>query len=159
MGGLIVYAFGQKLFPDVDIRWIDPVAAIAVALLIIKAAYGLTLESARDLMDASLPEEEEQWIREYLTGMSKTICSFHNLRTRKAGSNRFVDIHIAVDAEMNVESSHAISEEITERIMERFPGSSVQVHVEPCNHTCSENCVKGCLMGEEYRDSKYSGND
>ncbi|MHB1458296.1 MAG: cation diffusion facilitator family transporter [Armatimonadota bacterium] len=155
MGGLAIYLIGSKIFPGADIRWIDPVAAIAVALLIIKAAYGLTVESARDLMDVSLPVEEEQWIREYMTGKAGIISGFHHLRTRKAGSNRFVDVHITVDANMSVEESHAICEEITERITEHFPGSSVHVHVEPCNFTCTDNCISGCLMGEEYRDLKY----
>ena len=37
------------------ILWIDPVAAIIVALLIFKTAWDLTAESVRDLLDASLP--------------------------------------------------------------------------------------------------------
>ena len=154
MSGLVIYIVGQKLFPGADIRWIDPVAAICVALLIIKTAYDLTVESARDLMDASLPLKEELWIREYMAGKAETICGFHHLRTRKAGSNRFVDVHITVDADMSVEESHTICEDIAERIKEHFYGSSVHVHVEPCNYTCTDNCISGCLMGEEYRAMK-----
>lgn len=158
MGGLAIYVIGQKLFPGADIRWIDPAAAICVALLIIKAAYDLTVESARDLMDVSLPIEEEQWIRDYMASKAGIISGFHHLRTRKAGSDRFFDVHITVDANMSVEESHDICEEITEHITEHFPGISVHVHVEPCNFTCTDNCISGCFMGEEYREMKFRNN-
>ena len=45
MVGLGLMAVGQRLLPGVDLHWIDPVAAIVVALLICKAAWGLTRES------------------------------------------------------------------------------------------------------------------
>jgi cation diffusion facilitator family transporter len=155
MAGLAIYMIARNIFPNADIRWIDPVAAIAVALLIIKAAYDLTVESARDLMDVSLPIEEEKWIRDYMEGKAGVICGFHHLRTRKAGSNRFIDVHITVNANMSVEESHAICEDITEHLTIHFPECSVHVHVEPCNYTCTDNCISGCLMGKEYRDNKY----
>ncbi|MHB1000137.1 MAG: cation diffusion facilitator family transporter [Armatimonadota bacterium] len=154
MVGLAIYWSVGKFFPSLDIRWIDPTAAIVVALLIIKAAYDLTKESARDLMDASLPPEEEEWIRDYISRQANTVCGFHHLRTRKAGSNRFVDVHITVDADMSVEDAHTCIEKISDDIKAHFAGCSIHVHVEPCNNTCTDNCISGCLMGKEYRDAK-----
>ncbi len=60
MAGLAVIWIGEMLLPGTDLHWIDPLVAIGVAMLIIKAAYRLTLESARDLMDESLPDDEEE---------------------------------------------------------------------------------------------------
>jgi cation diffusion facilitator family transporter len=90
MAGLGIIWLGSFLFPGANLDWVDPVAAIFVALLIIKAAYKLTLESARDLVDVSLPLEEEDEISRIIASFTPTIRGFHRLRTRKSGQYRFL---------------------------------------------------------------------
>jgi cation diffusion facilitator family transporter len=146
MVSLILIWFGETVFKGIQFDWLDPVAAIAVALLIIKAAYHLTIESARDLMDVRLPEDEEYWIHELIRSHGKDVHGFHNLRTRKAGNFRFVEFHMKVDPEMTVEDSHRITEQIADAIEKRFPGTSVTIHTEPCDGVCEEKCIEGCLL-------------
>jgi cation diffusion facilitator family transporter len=152
MLGLAVIWVGQHFF-HVDLHWVDPVAAIAVALLIIHAAWELTRQSARDLLDTSIPIEEEQWIRDYLCQLYPTIRGFHHLRTRKAGNARFVEYHLVVEAQMTVEASHRIAETTSDTIEARFPNSHVIVHIEPCNGSCRLHCQRGCLLNEAGRDA------
>jgi cation diffusion facilitator family transporter len=152
MGGLLLLWVGQRLFPGANLFWLDPVAAIAVALLIVRAGYTLTLQAGRDLLDARLPAAEEAWIRDYVTRLRPTVRGFHNLRTRKAGSARFIEFHLIVEATMSVEDSHRISEVMTCDIEEHFPGSCVTVHVEPCDGVCKPKCLAGCLLGAEDRE-------
>jgi divalent metal cation (Fe/Co/Zn/Cd) transporter len=121
-------------------------AAIAVALLIIKTAYDLTVKSSRDLMDSSLPAGEENWISDLIKEYRGNVHGFHDLRTRKAGGVRFVEFHMKVDPRMTVEDSHRITEQISARIEKRFPGASVTIHIEPCNGNCEEKCLEGCLL-------------
>jgi hypothetical protein len=45
MAGLAVIWVGESLFPDIEFHWLDPVAAIGVALLITKAAWDHMLEA------------------------------------------------------------------------------------------------------------------
>jgi len=116
---------------QVDLAWIDPLAALGVALLIIHAAYRLTRRAARDLLDVTLPPEEEHWLQEYLGSHPTPVYGFHHLRTRKAGSTRFVEFHLWVDPQMSVEESHALGDEIVAGIKAKFPESRVIVHVEP----------------------------
>lgn len=132
MVGLLVIWLGRRLCPGVYLDWIDPVAAMVVALMIIKAAYDLTIQSGRDLLDISLPVEEEEWIRRYIAGLQPKVCAFHNLRTRKAGAERFMEVHILVDGKMSVEESHRITGIMKTAIREQFPGATVTIHVEPC---------------------------
>jgi hypothetical protein len=113
MAGLGIMWLGRLLWPQVDLSWIDPVAALAVALLILHAAYELTISTARDLLDASLPAGEEQWIREYIARLHPTVRGFHRLRTRKAGATRFIEFHLIVESGMSVEDANRISEVIT----------------------------------------------
>jgi cation diffusion facilitator family transporter len=150
MAGLALIMAGEGLFPGVHFDWLDPVAAIAVALLIIRAAYELTIRSARDLLDVSLPEEEK-WIRHALARLGLPIRGFHSLRTRKAGATRFVELHIVLDNNMSIQESHRISDQIAAKIKEEFPDTQVTVHEEPCDGSCSSRCLAGCLLNEHDR--------
>jgi cation diffusion facilitator family transporter len=147
---LVIWVIGT-VRPGLDIRWLDPAVAILVALMIIKAAWNLTRESARDLMDVSLPGEDVEWIAGFVTAGWPAVRSFHNLRTRKAGSNRFIDFHLAVDDRMSVGEAHALGDKIVAALKERQPDSRVYIHVEPCAFECKESCVAGCLVKPEER--------
>lgn len=140
---------GEKIFPGTDLNWIDPAAAIIVALLIIKAAYSLTVESARDLLDVSLPSEDEAAIRKHIEAFRPPVRAFHTLRTRKSGSYRFAEFTIMVDHELSVEESHWVTDAITEAIHKEFPGTTVNIHVEPCIARCFPECLEGCFLNQE----------
>ncbi|MHB0979101.1 MAG: cation diffusion facilitator family transporter [Thermoleophilia bacterium] len=152
MGGLALIWLGRRMFPAVNLDWLDPLAGIAVALLIMRAAYRLTVDAARDLMDANLAEEED-WIRERIVELKPGIRAYHKLRTRKAGPTRFVDVHVLVDSDMHLDRAHEISQQLEDAIESRFPGTSVTVHMEPCDAACEPTCLNDCLLGPEERES------
>jgi len=146
MAGLCVIWTGSWYFPGYDIGWLDPACAIGVALLIIKAAYDLTVQSARDLLDANLPLDEQNWIRRLIENQRYTVLGYHHLRTRKAGHFRFVEFHIQVDRKMTVEESHSLSQKLSNKIKEHLPHTTVTIHIEPCTGECSDKCLAGCLV-------------
>ena len=151
MAGLAVIWVGESLFPDIELHWLDPVAAIGVALLIIKAAWDLTRQSAGGLMDETLPPEEEEEIRRLIRSLQPVVHGYHQLRTRKAGHFRFIEVHIQVDGRMSVEIAHRLNQDLVRRTKERFLYATVTVHTEPCNGKCAEKCLAGCLLTEEER--------
>ncbi|MHB8910038.1 MAG: cation diffusion facilitator family transporter [Syntrophales bacterium] len=151
MASLAVIWTAHLIVPDPAIDWLDPVAAIGVACLIIKAAWDLTRQSAGGLMDETLPPEEEEEIRQLIRSQLPAIHGFHKLRTRKAGHFRFIEVHIQVDAKMSVEMAHDLNDELTRRIKEHFGNASVTVHTEPCDGACPEKCLTGCLLTETER--------
>ena len=138
--------------PGKNFFWIDPVAAICVALLIIKAAWDLTVQSGRDLLDANLPQNEEYLIREMIYAHRPSVHGYHHLRTRKAGNFRFVDFHLKVDPHMSVLASHEITEDLSVHIKGKYPYTSVNIHIEPCDGNCEGKCLEGCLLTEKERD-------
>jgi cation diffusion facilitator family transporter len=148
MLGLGLVWLGGRFWPGVNLLWLDPVVAIAVALLILRAAVRLTLEAMRDLVDSSLPESELKWINTYFLQLRPTVLSFHRIRTRKSGSMRFIDLHVVVDPEMTVEESHKLSHRIADEIKEHFISSSTIVHVEPCDDNCKDECLENCYKQE-----------
>jgi cation diffusion facilitator family transporter len=123
-GLLLLWITGIHLF--------DPLIAIGVALLIIKASYQLTVKSFSPLLDSSLPADEEEGIKEIIDGFTFQVIGFHQLRTRKAGSQRFVDLHLVAPQYLKITVSHDICDGIEREIKDRYPGTQVLIHVEPC---------------------------
>jgi cation diffusion facilitator family transporter len=156
MVSLTLIWIGQWLFPGNNFFWLDPVSAICVALLIIKAAYDLTVQSAKDLLDVHLPGVEVGWIRQCIIDHKSDIRGFHDLRTRKAGHFRFVEFHMQVDPNMSVMDSHDITKVLKKRIITQFPGTTVTIHIEPCDSICVDKCIEGCLLPEEKRQGMKS---
>jgi cation diffusion facilitator family transporter len=152
MVGLALIWIADWLFPGRNFYWLDPVAALGVALLIMKAAYDLTAQSAKDLLDVHLPRVEVDWIRQAIVERDGVIHGFHDLRTRKAGHFRFVEFHLKVEPRMTVKDSHEIARELANKIKMQFPHTTTTVHVEPCDGECSEKCLNGCRLSEQKRN-------
>jgi cation diffusion facilitator family transporter len=146
LAALLTIWAGKRFRPDLNLDWIDPVAAIAVALLIIRAAYEMVKKSARDILDASLPDKELSLLHELILRQAPAVVGFHDLRTRKAGSTRFVEFHLLVDRDMTVFDSHLITQVIGDDIRELYPDTQVTIHIEPCDKTCPPKCTKNCIL-------------
>lgn len=131
---------GLVLIKITGITWLDPVVAILVALMIIRAAYELTKQSFVDIIDARLPDEEEQIIREILLRRSAEFVEFHKLRTRKAGAERHIDLHLVVYKRMSVQQVHDLSEEIEAELCKALTNCQVLIHFEPCTPDRCDLC-------------------
>jgi len=123
---------------------LDPLIAIGVALLIIKAAWDLSQASFLPLLDVSMPEEEERRIREIVESFRGEYVEFHKLRTRRAGPERHVDLHLVVHADHRIDEVHGLAERIEKAIEGLWPRTSVLIHTEPCRARDCEACRCPC---------------
>lgn len=146
MAGLGIIWAGYWLVPNVNLNWVDPVAALCVAVLILKAAWDLTSESVKDLLDARLPDDEEAWIINHVKELHPLVQGLHDLRTRKGGAMRFVEFHLIVPEKLTVAEAHEISDHIEDAITARYPSTHVTIHIEPCRHPCPDTCRPGCFQ-------------
>lgn len=146
--GLALYMLGRWYRPDINLHWIDPVIAMGVAGLILKAAWELTSEAVTYLLDASLPAEEEKAITMIINKMNPEVLNFHNFKTRKAGSERFVEFHLVVNKDLSVKQAHDICDVITSMIKLQFPKTEVMIHTEPCLDECGGVCRGTCAIFE-----------
>ena len=151
MVGLGFIWLGGFLFKDINLLWLDPLVAMAVAVLILRAAWKLVRDSLRDLLDESLPAPEQEWISNRVRELQPAVRSYHKLRTRRSGATRFIDLHLVVDPRMTVENSHQISHQLAAEIRAHFPDSSVIAHIEPCDGRCPKMCVDSCLLSPSER--------
>jgi len=134
VGLVLVRITGQVL--------LDPIVAIAVVFIIVRAAYSTMRDAITNLMDTKLPANEETAIRQAIENRSD-INNYHALRTRKAGRQRYVQLHIVVPHDKTVEEGHRIAEETEDDIRALFPHAAVTIHVEPCTPDCAE-CPAQC---------------
>ena len=116
---------------------LDPAVALAVALNIVWTGVSLVRRSARGLMDMALPEEEQAAIREVLESHRGNGIEYHALRTRRAASRRFVDVHILVPGAWTVQRGHDLLERIESEIRGRLTNATVFTHLEPIEDPAS----------------------
>jgi cation diffusion facilitator family transporter len=112
---------------------LDPIIALGVALIITKAAYDLIKEAFSPLVDVSLPAAETKIITEVISRYAGEYLEFHELRTRKAGAERHVDLHLVVAKSTTVEQVHKLCDKIENEINMQLKSTQVLIHAEPCN--------------------------
>ena len=144
-----VYSAAGVLVALVVIRFtglaiLDPIIALIVALFILKAGYEVTRKSIRELADVRLPEAEEEAIISCINEHRSQLVGFHAVRSRRAGSQRFIDLHLVMPKDASVEEAHLMCDHLEEDIKKRLPDSSVVIHVEPCDIECDQCDVFTC---------------
>jgi cation diffusion facilitator family transporter len=110
---------------------LDPVIALLVAVNIFWTAGGLLWRSFNGLMDHALPAEEQAAVRAAIETHLGPDMAYHALRTRQAGSHRFVDFHLLVPGRYSVRQAHELTGRIEDAVRATRPGLEVTVHIEP----------------------------
>jgi cation diffusion facilitator family transporter len=110
---------------------LDPLIALAVAVQILFTGLKLVRESAYGLMDTALPSGEQQQIVEILDRYAVGGVRYHALRTRNAGSQRFMSVHIQVPGAWSVQDGHSLLEDIDRDVRAVLKPISVFTHLEP----------------------------
>jgi len=124
---------------------LDPIVAILVALLIMKTAYDVTKRSFGGLIDVKLPQAEEDEITSCIMEHGGQLVAFHELRTRKAGSHRYIELHLVMPKNASVEEAHRMCDHLEQDIRKRLSHTNITIHVEPCATEC-EQCSVPCTL-------------
>jgi ferrous-iron efflux pump FieF len=111
-------------------QWLDPVLALAVAAYILLSAWRIARSSLDMLMDRELPDEDRTRIREIALS-HPGVHEMHDLRSRRSGTDTFIQLHIELDGELTLEQAHDISDTVEEEIRAAFPNAEVIIHQDP----------------------------
>jgi cation diffusion facilitator family transporter len=112
--------------------WLDPVVALALAGVIVFTGLRITLGSFRVLVDEALPADEQAAITEAITAFSgRGVVGYHQLRTRRAGARRYVDLHVQFRRGTTLEEAHRTAHELQHAIQARLRNADVLIHLEP----------------------------
>lgn len=122
---------GIALIPATGWLWLDPLLAILIALHVVVAGARLVHRSALGLMDTGLSSELLDRIRAILDSRAPDGVTWHALRTRDAGTRRFMSVHLLVPGEWTVARGHDHAERIEAELRKAVPGLTVITHLEP----------------------------
>ena len=115
-----------------DLPWLDPLMSLLVAVYILKEAVQLLRHGLRDVLDEQLPATIRSEIEQLIATHKGELFDYHNLRTRRAGSQKLIDFHLTVCKHLSVDEAHRMTDYLEGQIAERVTGSDVTIHIEPC---------------------------
>lgn len=111
---------------------VDPIISVAISIYILVAALAVGSESVEVLMDRRLPREVDKKVAEIVGRFRKEgVLGFHDLRTRRSGSQKFIDLHLEVERDQTLEEAHAASVRVLRAIEAEIPRAKVQIHTDP----------------------------
>ena len=123
---------GLALVAITDVRALDPIVALAVAAAIVWAGVRLITRSSRVLVDEALPAAELAAIALAVESSgAPEVAGFHKLRARRAGSRRYIDLHVQFRPGTTLERAHSVSHELQAEIRNRVHRADVLIHIEP----------------------------
>ncbi|TWG87265.1 cation diffusion facilitator family transporter [Cupriavidus gilardii J11] len=111
-------------------RWLDPVAAMIVGLMILRMGWRFGWNAMQDLMDRGADAGTMEAIRRSMLD-TPGVLGVHDLKTRKMGDLILVDVHLEMDALLTVEQGHAIAMEARRRAMQNRDVLDVMTHMDP----------------------------
>src|SRR5205085_1287387 len=121
---VIIYFTGWKI--------VDPIISIAISLYILWSAFTVGREAIDILMDRRLPLEIDEQVGEIVNRYrDQGVFGFHDIRTRRSGSHKFIDLHLDVERSLTFEQAHAVSVRVLREIESEIPRSRVSIHTDP----------------------------
>src|SRR5512137_1892342 len=140
-GLVLIHFTGNPVF--------DPLFALGVAVVIMKAAFDLTKRSLSDLIDHSIPEKDETRIKEIICEHSSIYAGFRDLKTRRSGPEIFIEFHLVVPGDISVAQSHDLTDHLESDLNTEYPRATITIHVEPCSEGRCTRCGSFCTFNEK----------
>ena len=137
-----------------EVKWLDALAALIVAVMIFIMAVNMLTENIAELVDTAIAPEKVKQIQYYIADLDG-VNNVHMLRTRQMAGRILADVHIQVDPYISVSEGHHIAENVMQALSEKFPElQDVTVHIDPeddenanpCQHLPSRNTVVAQLQ-------------
>jgi cation diffusion facilitator family transporter len=123
---------GLALVSATGAQWLDPVVALIIAVAIVVTGARIMLGSLRVLVDEALPDDEQEAIRQAIEAFAgRGVVGYHQLRTRRAGAARYVDLHVQFRRGTSLEEAHYTAHELQDEIRRRLGDADVLIHLEP----------------------------
>ncbi|MCA1764913.1 MAG: cation diffusion facilitator family transporter [Desulfobulbaceae bacterium] len=110
---------------------LDPLIAIAIALVVLYNAWRIGYDSTQFLLDCKLPPELEKRILAVAIA-NEGVEGVHDIRTRLSGQTKIIQLHLEMKGEMILAESHRIAKEVENEIRKIAPGADIIIHQDPC---------------------------
>ncbi|HOW97125.1 MAG TPA: cation diffusion facilitator family transporter [Kiritimatiellia bacterium] len=108
-------------------QYIDPLSSLVIAASILMAALGIFSSSVSDLLDRTLEESDQLVILRELARYFDEYEALHGIRSRRSGTDVYIDILLEFNAERKMGEIHEVAEQMRRRIEEQIRGSRVTI--------------------------------
>jgi cation diffusion facilitator family transporter len=129
----LALAVGLIIVQFTNLPWLDPALSIVVGLYILFEAFHLLRHGMRDVLDAELPAGVRDTVTRLIEEHREHLIDYRNLRTRRAGSQKFIDLEMIVCRHLSVEEAHDIADLLEEKVKKSINGADITIHIEPCH--------------------------
>jgi cation diffusion facilitator family transporter len=110
----------------------DSITALFVAAAIVTAGIRIVRRSSGVLVDEALPGEEMDRIEAAIAAArTPEVAGYHKLRARRAGSRRYIDLHVQYRSGTSLERAHELAHAMRDAIESDIPRAEVMIHAEP----------------------------
>jgi cation diffusion facilitator family transporter len=117
----------------------DALISILISGFILWSAVDVARTSVNVLMDRRLPREVDAMVARIVESFrDEGVLGFHDLRTRRSGSHKFIDLHLEVEADQTLQQAHDLTERVIRAIQNEIPRSRVQIHTDPAEEMMND---------------------
>jgi ferrous-iron efflux pump FieF len=110
----------------------DPIISIVIAFYILWSAVSVGRESIDMLMDRRLPLDVDELIADVVSRFKdQGVLGFHDLRSRRSGSQKFIDLHLEVVRDLSLQDAHDATVRVLRAIEAEIPRARVHIHTDP----------------------------
>ncbi len=124
----VIVAIGLAQFANLPIA--DPILALVIAGYVLWSAWQILRGAYDTLMDRELPDDQRRRIREIVMAHPE-VRDMHDLRTRRSGTDAFIQFHIELPAGISLQGAHEVSDTIERDLHDAFPEAEVLIHQDP----------------------------
>lgn len=144
-------ALGLLLVKFTGVRWLDPVMALGVALLLARTGFKLVRSSGQALLDMEDPELLEKLLTVINRTRPSDIITIHELRTLRSGRYTHVDIHMVIPEFYEIGHGHDLAEGFGKQVIAELGlEGELHTHIDPCQRAwCSQCAVADCGIRKE----------
>jgi ferrous-iron efflux pump FieF len=116
--------------------YFDLVFAVITGCIIIVSAIKIAKGGIAGIMDSSISKKMTKEIEGIIQNMLFPVAGFHKLRTRHAGSNKYIDFHMLFCRKLHIDEAHELASKLEEEISKKVKHADVVIHIEPCDIDC-----------------------
>jgi cation diffusion facilitator family transporter len=111
-------------------RFLDPIAAIVVSLMVIRMGWRFSWEALAELIDTGIPTDERDAVMTTILA-TPGVLACHSLRSRRMSHKVLIDARVQVSPRISVSEGHQIAESVHDRVLAaHIDVLDVMVHVD-----------------------------
>jgi len=118
----------------------DAVFGIGIGFYILKGAWDIGYQAVQSLLDHRLEQSEIEEITAIALNIDQ-VQGVHDLRTRKSGEIRFIQMHLELRDDLLLIEAHSIADHVEAALISAFPKSDVLIHQDPMS-VVNNGCIK-----------------